>query len=451
MLKNIIAAAALLSIIYLPAALYAQGYADAIGGVFDDVAFTATATPDNGTVLGGYTRSYGAGDRDSFIVKLDEAGLPIWKYTYGGTGDEDVQSIKATADGGLIVAGYTTTFGAGQYDMWIMKLTSEGAIQWQKTYGGLLTEYAKSIEQTADGGYIVAGYTGSFGDGAHDIWALRLRADGSILWQKTFGSTGLENTYAVRQTPDGGLIVAGQANNFNLDPTSGSQNILLLKLDVSGTIQWQNAYGGPGIQTIYTIENTPEGGYIFAAYSESFGKGDQDVWIVKTDASGSILWQKTYGGPGDDRAFSISRTQDGGYVAAGDTNSFGAGGLDLWVFKIDGQGNILWQKTFGGGLEDSAHAYSSVIRADGSIVIAGQTKSFGEGGYDMWVIQLSKDGMHPASYRPYILGIDTNALVRDTFTAKVKTSMNSRDTFVTPADTQVQPTCAPAVFTRQCP
>lgn len=455
MLNNIftIVAAAVLTVIYLPAVLYAQstGFVATVGGALEDVAFAVAATADNGTVIGGYTRSFGSGDRDSFIVKLDSTGAPLWKFTYGAAGDEDVQSIKATNDGGLIVAGYTTSFGAGQYDMWIMKLSSDGAIQWQKTYGGPLTEYAKSIEQTTDGGYIVAGYTASFGEGAHDIWVLRLKVDGSIVWQKTYGSTGLENTYAVRQTTDGGFIIAGQANKFNLDPSSGYQYAVLLKLDANGAVTWQYAYGGNGITYVYAIENTTEGGYIFAAYSDAFGDGDQDVWIVKLDTDGSILWQKTYGGTGDDRAFSISRTRDNGYIIAGDTDSFGAGGLDEWIFKIDGQGEILWQRTFGGGLDDSSHAYSSAICADDSVVVVGQTTSFGAGAYDMWVIKLSQYGLLPISYRPYILGIDSSALVKDTQTTKMQTSMNSRDTFVTPADTSAQPAAAPAIFMRQWP
>ncbi|MBF0318778.1 MAG: hypothetical protein HQL01_03085 [Nitrospirae bacterium] len=437
----------------MPAPLYAQatGYAATIGGFFDDAAYTVALAPDNGTVLGGYTRSYGAGDRDFLIVKLDAAGLPLWQYTYGGTGDEDIQSIKATSDGGLIVAGYTTTFGAGQYDMWIVKLSSTGAIQWQKTYGGPLTEYAKSIEQTPDGGYIVVGYTASFGAGAHDIWLLRLNADGSVRWQKTCGGPGLENTYAVRQASASGFIVAGQANNFNLLPSSGNQDVWLLKLGESGNIEWQKSYGGPGIESVYTVENTAEGGYIFAAYSDSFNAGDLDVWIVKLNADGLILWQKAEGGSGDDQAFSISRMPDNGYVAAGDTNSFGAGGLDAWVFKINAQGEVLWQKTFGGGLDDSAHAYSSAVYADGGIAIAGQTSSFGAGGSDLWVIRLSKDGTLPVSSRPYILGVDTNAYVRDTFTTAMDTFMSSQDTFIVPQDTHVAPAYAPTVFMRQWP
>ena len=142
-ISRISAVAAVLMAIYIPTALYAQptGYVATFGSFFDDAAYTVAATPDNGTVIGGYIRTYWAGDRDFFIAKLNAVGFPLWQCTFGGPGDEDVQSIKATTDGGLVVDGYTTTFGAGEYDMWIMKFSSEGAIEWQKTYGGRLTEF----------------------------------------------------------------------------------------------------------------------------------------------------------------------------------------------------------------------------------------------------------------------------------------------------------------------
>jgi hypothetical protein len=330
--------------------------------------------------------------------------------TYGGAGDDYANSIQQTSDGGYIVAGYTQSFGAGFTDFWALKLDASGQVVWQKTYGGGNDEVANSIQQTSDGGYIVAGWTRSFGAGGPDLWALKLDASGQVVWQKTYGGGNDEVANSIQQTSDGGYIVAG---------LSGSSDFWVLKLDASGQVLWQKTYGGGGLDYAYSIQQTSDGGYIVAARTFSFGAGNWDVWALKLDASGQVLWQKTYGGGDLDEARSIQQTSDGGYIVAGSTFSSGAGQADFWVLKLDGNGNVVWQKTYGGG--DLDYGYSIQQTSDGGYIAAGWTRSFGAGGFDFWVLKLDGNGDIPGC------------------SAVLTSTSTSQDSSVTPADSSATP------------
>jgi uncharacterized delta-60 repeat protein len=326
-----------------------------------------------------------------------------WARTYGG-GDEDfAYSIRQTSDGGYIVAGKTGSFGAGHGDIWVLKLNASGDVVWQKTYGGRDYEEAYSIQQTTDGGYIVSGRTGSFGAGHADIWVLKLNASGDVVWQKTYGGRDYEEAFSIQQTTDGGYIVAGVTGSFG----AGEDDIWVLKLNARGDVVWQKTYGGRYGDWAFCTQQTSDGGYIVAGVTESFGAGGRDFWVLKLDASGQVLWQKTYGGIYDDEAFSIQQTTDGGYIAAGETYSSGAGYTDVWVLKLDAGGNVQWQKTYGWGGYDSATSIQQT--SDGGYIVAGWTESFGAGGRDFWVLKLDRNG-DVANCTPASLVRVTNAI-----------------------------------------
>jgi len=258
-----------------------------------------------------------------------------WAKTYGGEGSEDGNSIQQTVDGGYIVAGSASSFGAGGGvfgDIWVLKLSSEGDIEWQKTYGGIEDDSAASIQPTIDRGYIVAGWTNSFGAGEDDIWVLKLSSDGNIEWQKNYGSGGANS---IQQTIDGGYIVAGWINNFPAD----YDDIWVLKLSSEGDIEWQKTYGGSEDDSARSIQPTIDGGYIVAGSTSSFGVGPE-CWVLKLSSVGDIEWQKSYGGNySPDSASSIQQTNDEGYIVAGRTGSWGAGG-EIWVLKLLQNGDI---------------------------------------------------------------------------------------------------------------
>jgi hypothetical protein len=233
--------------------------------------------------------------------------------------------------------------------LWLLDAASAGAqvASWSRTYGGTSIDAATAIAPTSDGGYVVAGGTNSFGAGWSDVWVLKLDGSGNVVWQKTYGGTGQDGASAIAPTSDGGYVVAGSTNSFG-----ASDDVWVLKLDGQGNVVWQKTYGGTSFDAASAIVPTSDGGYVVTAEAVSFwvsGAGASDVWVLKLDGSGNVVWQKAYGGTGIDAARAIAPTSDGGYVVAGVTSSFGAGDFDVWVLKLDGQGNVVWQKTYGGG------------------------------------------------------------------------------------------------------
>ena len=307
-----------------------------------------------------------------------------WAYAYGGTGYDHAYSVQQTVDGGYIVAGSTLSFGAGGGDSWIMKLDENGVVTWQKAYGTPGTDYPYSVRQTQDRGYIMVGYT-AFGAGNGDAWIMKLDGSGNITWQKAYGGSGYDSAYSVQQTQDGGYIMAGGTVSFG-----STVDIWLIKLDGSGNITWEKTYGGTAYDYAYSVQQTQDGGYIMIGRTSSFGAGSDDTWVLKLDGSGNITWQKAYGGAGDDRTYAILQTQDGGYIMTGETTSFSTGDSDIWLVKLDGSGNVTWQKTYGGVGDDGA---SSVEQTqDGGYIVAGSTDSFGMGSLDAWLLKLNSSG-----------------------------------------------------------
>ena len=419
-------------IAYLPSQnskLYAfsQWAATYGGGDFDYVG-SMQETTDGGYVIVGSTYSFGAGDADLWILKIDSSGNIQWQKTYGGGSCDVAVSIQQTTDGGYTVAGNTDSFGAGRRDYWVLKLNSTGAIEWQKTYGGSWWDSANSIQQTDDGGYIVAGYTYSFGSGGDDIWILKLNSTGAIEWQKTYGSSAADGAGSIQQTNDGGYIVAG----FTRSSGAGSSDYWVLKLNGTGAIEWQKTYGGIVQDSANSIQQTDDGGYIIAGGAVSFGVGSADCWLLKLNSNGTIEWQKTYGGTDTDYCGCIRQTTDGGYIVAGHTRSFGAGNVDFWSLKLNSNGSINWQKTYGGGV-----AFSIQQTDDGGYIVSGYTDSLGAGKRDYWVLKLDSSG-----------DIDPScSFIGSTSVSGQDTSATISDANITPADTTVIPSNTDATVT----
>jgi len=401
-------------------------WAKTYGGSGYDEVRSIQQTSDGGYIVAGTTNSFGAGDYDFWILKLNADGSVAWQKTYGGSGFDYTYSIQQTSDGGYIVAGGTESSGAGIEDFWILKLNADGSVDWQKTYGNWDLDEASSIQQTSDGGYIVAGDTFSSGAGAADLWIMKLNSDGSVAWQKTYGGSETDSPSSIQQTSDGGYIVAGSTDSFGVSP--GSFDVWVLKLNSDGSVDWQKTYGGSGDDFAHSIQQTADGGYTVAGRSSSFGEGSEDFWVLKLKSDGSVDWEKTYGGSGIDFAYSIQQTSDGGYIVAGYTNSFGAGDDDIWVLKLDSNGEVVWQKTYGGsGVDD---AYSIQQTSDGGYILAGRTNSFGAGGYDAWVLKLDSLGNVLGCPAGLIGGTSVTAI--GTTATVTLTAVTGQDTSITP-------------------
>jgi uncharacterized delta-60 repeat protein len=317
---------------------YAVTFAKTYGGTSFDNAFSVRQTADGGYIVAGYTESFVAGDGDIFLIKTDANGNIIWAKTFGGTNWDEAFSVRQTSDGGYIVAGFTSSFNPSLGgDAFLIKTDANGNIIWAKTYGGTYYDNAYSVQQTSDGGYIVAGYAEFFSAGSYNIFLIKTNANGNIIWAKIYGGPYWEDAFSVQQTSDGGYIVAGRTNSFN---GGGSYDIFLIKTDANGNIIWAKTYGGMNFDEAYSVQQTSDGGYIVAGYTRSFGAGSADIFLIKTNANGNVQWAKTYGGTGDDRAYSVQQTSDGGYIVAGYTRSFGAGSDDIFLIKTNANGNI---------------------------------------------------------------------------------------------------------------
>ncbi len=368
---------------------YAQvRFARTYGGTGSDRVLSVQQTSDGGYIVVGYTWSFGAGSWDILLIKTDAYGNLQWAKTYGGTETEWPYLARQTSDGGYIVVGVAYSFGAGWGDALLIKTDANGNVSWAKTYGGTNDDWASSVQQTSDGGYIVAGWTHSFGAGNGDVFLMKTDANGNVSWARTYGGTGYEFPRLVRQTSDGGYIVAGLTYSFG----AGNGDFFLIKTDANGNLQWAKTYGGTGDEFAFSVQQTSDGGYIVAGHTTSFGAGSWDIFLIKIDANGNVQWAKTYGGTGNDHAWtgSLLQTSDGGYIVAGFTTSFGAGGADFILIKTDANGNLQWAKTYGGTGVDTA--IFSQRTSDGGYIIAGQTTSFGAGNEDLFLVKTDANG-----------------------------------------------------------
>ncbi len=409
------------------------GWIRTYGGASPEYATSLARTSDGGYVLAGTTND------NCLVVKFDSVWNMAWQKTYGGSGTDVCGSIKQTEpDLGYIVAGSTTSFGAGVSDVWVLKLDGNGNVEWQKVYGGTGGEQGIAVRQT-DSGYIVGAQTSSFGTGSVDFWLLNLDASGNILWQRAYGGTSADRLYDLELVTGGGYIVAGQTLSFG----AGGNDALVLKVDAKGDVVWQKTYGGPLTDWASSIEKTVGGGYVVLGETSSFEAGDRDLWIFKIDESGEISWQKTYGGPARDEGDGVSKirqTSDGGYIVAGITSSFGAGGQDAWLFKLDADGNVTWERSYGGLHDDWSHLVDETV--DGGYIMAANTRSFGAGSGDILVLKLEADG----SIAGCPLGTVTNATVADTSAsgttstaATIVTAITPTDTTIVPVDSNIEP------------
>ncbi|NPV58943.1 MAG: hypothetical protein HPY75_04680, partial [Actinobacteria bacterium] len=363
-------------------ACFVHAWQKAFGGTGEERLYSVQQTSDGDYIMAGYTNSSTKGGYDAYLAKADPSGNIIWERTFGMEGDDRAHSVQQTLDGGYILAGYTNSFGAGGYDAYLVKTDDSGKLDWEKTFGEKKNDYAYSVRQTADKGYILAGYTNSFGSGDNNVYLVKTDDSGKLDWEKTFGGTGEEAAYSVQQTSDEGYILAGYTTSFG----AGSYDAYLLKTDSSGNFQWDKVFGlDYYVEINHFVRQTMDGGYIVAGIMDITDMGLNDAYLVKTDSSGNPQGQGIFNFSADDVAATVQQTVDGGYIMAGYTNSFGAGGYDAYLVKTDSYLNSQWHKTFGGAGEEAA--YSVQQTTDGGYILAGYTTSSGAAGYDAYLVK----------------------------------------------------------------
>ncbi len=376
---------------------------------------------------------------DIRILNLNGSGNVNWQKTYNGLGDNEdyPTSIQVTADGGYIVAGSTWSHGGTSWwdDIWILKLDNNGDINWQKSYGGIYRDYPDCIHQTSDGGYVVAGFTASFGTG-YDAWVLKLTDSGDVSWQKIYGGISEDFFHTIIQTADGGYIVAGETNPLDI---FDDDYFWVVNLDSNGNINWQKMYRQSGPGSISILQSS-DGGYMLVGNTKTNALGLKDIYVLKLDSYGDVIWHKTIGGSGTDTTGWSGFTQettDGGYIIAGSTDSFGSGDSDSWLVKLDSDGNISWQKTYG---EFGASAVQQTL--DGGYIMVGNIYPPEGSISNFWALKLDSNGDIPncsiiantnaTTAIPSISVSNTNATVQETSAVII-------DTITTPQNTETEP------------
>ncbi len=360
---------------------YASTWERTYGGTGNESGFGSQQTSDGGYIIAGETDSSGSGMSDVYLLKTDSNGNILWEKTYGGPNIDQAMGVQETSDNGNIIVGQTRSYGAGGWDVYLIKTDTNGNALWTKTYGGTGDDWGNSVQQTSDGGFIIGGKTNSIGAGNYDVYLIRTDSNGNVLWTKTYGGTDEDGAYTVRQTSDGGFIMSGARDVWT------NCRIYLIKTDANGNVTWERTYGGGYWAWGGDIQQTPDGGYIHGGVIFS---NAANIYLGKIDGNGNTIWERSFGGTNGEYGGSVQRTPDGGYVVSGFTASFGAGGVDVYLVKVDANGNELWEKTYGGTGDD----YGSTVQqtSDGGYILSGRTNSFGAGNYDVYLIKTDANG-----------------------------------------------------------
>lgn len=356
------------------------------GGYGNDIGYAICSCLDGGYLVAGYTSSYGNGPQSAYFVRINEIGDTLWTRAYGGSSWDGAHYAYATTDTGYLIAGYTESFGSGGKDMYLLKLNQHGDTIWTKTYGSYLQDCAYVLCAAHDGGYLVSGYRdGPSGWTKGDLWLLKIDEYGDTLWTRVYGGTGDDYGISLRHTLDGNYIISG----VNSHQSAGGKDAWLLKINTVGDTIWSRVYGGSLEDVGYGVNVTSDSGYIMTGYINGTGAWTAgDLWLIKTDAYGDSLWTKVYGSTGEDFGFEVYETPDHGFIIAGETG-FGAGQVDVWLVRTDQYGDTAWTQTYGGAARDAS--LGLCVTGEGGYAIAGHTSSFGSGNADVFVIKTSPD------------------------------------------------------------
>ena len=368
----------------------AQSFQIALGGAQEEFAYSFQQTQDNGYIVAGRTFSFGTGGWECYLTRFNSTGDTLWTKTYGNVLYDEFQDVDTTSDGGFIAVGHTTTTD-WDGNVYLIKTNANGIVQWSKEYGGTigLSDKGYSVRETTDGGFILTGTTETFGSGGDDVYVLKVNSTGAVQWTTTIGSPGTTSVMdagrEVQETNDGGYIVVGYTSAVDIN----FSDIYLIKLNSSGVVQWKKAYGGGSYDIGYTVQQTTDNGFIIGATTNSYGAGNWDAMLLKTDANGVVQWSKTYGKSGEDRAQCARQTSDGGYIMCGRSSSFGAGNFDVVLYRSDSNGNLMWTKAYGGSGDDQGF----YVRPIGTgFVFCGYTVSFGAGIKDLFFGRTDANG-----------------------------------------------------------
>lgn len=338
--------------------------------VYDQEGLDALPTDDGGYIITGFTTNDIINDMDVYIVKTNGLGNIVWTKSYGGIKPDFSNSIVKTNDGNYFSLGYSQSFGGGDYDIWLLKINAvTGDTMWTKRYGGWGNEQGMEITATNDGNFIIAGYTNS-GITSYDACLIKINPAGNVIWTKNYGGVNSEWANSVKPCADGGYIMLGKTFSYG----AGGGDAYLVKINSTGDTSWTKTYGGMQDDEGMSVVVNNDGTFVLCVRDSSSGAGDVDIQIIKTDMSGAVIWNKTYGGNKKDTDKMIQPTTDGGYIVTGISRSFGWINPDMWLLKLNAAGDTTWTRHYGG--TDHEHCYSTRQTADGGYIAVGKTESF---------------------------------------------------------------------------
>lgn len=380
-------------VIIVIAILFKQGAAQditfmkTIGSPADDVGYSVQPIADGGYILCGWTYKSAESNSDVYLVRFNSFGDTLWTKTFGGVYNDRGLSIGLTSDNGYIITGDYEHLGSETKDIYLIRTDSNGDTLWTKTFGGTFNDIGRSVQQTSDGGFIIAGESFILGPQLTNAYMIKTDADGNEQWSNNFGRfSGFNDySYSVQQTLDGGYVLAGYSQ-----ATTGFYDVYLVKTDANGDSAWTKTYGGVSFDFGLSVQETSDNGFIIAGSSLSFGPFPENVYLIKTDAAGDILWSKTIGGSNSEIGYSVKQTTDGGYIVTGVTTDLSSGDNDVYLVKTDANGDSVWTKTFGGNGNEQGYEVNQT--ADNGFIITGQANSFGTGGSDVFLIKTDSDG-----------------------------------------------------------
>jgi hypothetical protein len=398
-----------------------KGWTKTFGGTENDGGWSVQQTTDGGYIIIGVTYSFGAGLADVWLIKTNEYGNKVWDKTFGGTNYDYGYSVQQTTDNGYIISGETASFSAGKTDVWLIKTDNDGNMLWNKTFGGIEFDGGWSVQQTADGGYIIAGYTTVSDASKWDVWLIKTNEYGNKVWDKTFGGTSYDFGYSVMQTTDSGYIIVG----YTYSSGAGAYDVWLIKTNEYGNELWNKTFGVINYDIGYSVQQTNDGGYVVIGLTSSFNGGDTDVWLIKTDNNGIEIWNKTFGGSGYDISRSIRQTTDSGYIIIGYTTSFGVGMEDVWLIKTDEHGDEIFNRTYGGIETDQG--LSICQTTDSGYITTGFTTSSGAGLADVWLIKTDEYGFISTPPDTPTINGETNGAIQTAYNYTILTNDPDQD------------------------
>ena len=352
------------------------------GGADDEFGHFAEQTNDGGYILTGWTKSFGAGLNDIWVIKTNSNGDTLWTKTFGGSQDDNSSCVHQTSDGGYIVFGETVSFGPTYWKAWLIKTDQFGDTSWTSLIGENRHYFIQSGMELLGGNLIFVGYSKASGAGQEDIWIVKTNESGDTIWTKTFGGPGNDLSSTIQQTNDGGYIIAASTNSLG----AGNYDAWLIRTDADGDTIWTRTYGGTDTDHASDVKQTDDNGFIIAGSTRSFGHVNNynDAWIIKTNSNGDTLWTKTFGGDLHDGALSVQQTSDGGFLIVGSLG-IDLSNRDIWLIKTNESGDSLWTKTFGGANWDIGR--STEPTSDGGYIICGDFYQSGTSNYDIWLLK----------------------------------------------------------------